>query len=556
MSGLSLGACDGRDFCRSSIRDSTIGINFDALGEVEHYEHVSGDLFDLLKSDMREAQPGNNEITLQDATPESFRALLEYIYSGKVCLGDLPEQVILDLLGLSNKYDFSHLQSSILAYLKATLSVHNACIIYNVANFYQLSDLCLACASYIDINAQAVMRSEAFLSISHQSLVELVSRTSFYCPELEVYFGIRRWLDNNEVSKDEEKNILKIVRLELIPMSSLLGEVRESSLFEANDILDAIAMINKKNMIELNQRGLLLPEENVATVQHDATVSDNQTILLSGDTESYTGDHGYAIHTITRNGPSKGIIVGLNQPYIINCIKMLLWDRDNRSYSYYIEISLDGSQWLTIIDRRDHLCRSWQELFFEDKVVKYIRIIGTFNSMNRSFHLVSFSCLHTSRRFSLSKDGLIIPDENVASISTSATVLEGVSRSRNALLNGNTRDYDWDSGYTCHQLGSGYIIIQLAQPYVISTMRLLLWDCDDRSYSYYIEVSTDQKSWTKVIDRSQESCRSWQHIQFDPLPVTFVKIVGTHNTANEVFHCVHFECPAAPLSSSPNNHFN
>ena len=31
-------------------------------------------------------------------------------------------------------------------------------------------------------------------------------------------------------------------------------------------------------------------------------------------------------------------------------------------------------------------------------------------------------------------------------------------------------------------------------------------------------------------------CRSWQVIQFEPLPVTFVKIVGTHNTANEVCH--------------------
>ena len=65
----------------------------------------------------------------------------------------------------------------------------------------------------------------------------------------------------------------------------------------------------------------------------------------------------------------------------------------------------------------------------------------------------------------------LVPVENVASISSSATVLEGVSRSRNALLNGNTRDYDWDSGYTCHQLGSGSIVVQLAQPYIIGSMR-------------------------------------------------------------------------------------
>ena len=37
--------------------------------------------------------------------------------------------------------------------------------------------------------------------------------------------------------------------------------------------------------------------------------------------------------------------------------------------------------------------------------------------------------------------------------------------------------------------------------------RLLLWDCDERAYSYYIEVSTDQKQWTRVADKSQEECK-------------------------------------------------
>ena len=118
--------CDTKEFCRSS-RDSTIGINFDALGEVEHFEHLSGDLFDLFKSqqyadvtflvgttrfpahrivlasrceffrcllfgDMKEARQGM-EIEIPDTTPDAFAVLLQYVYCGHICLGDLPEQV-------------------------------------------------------------------------------------------------------------------------------------------------------------------------------------------------------------------------------------------------------------------------------------------------------------------------------------------------------------------------------------------------------------------------------------------------------------------------------
>ena len=64
-----------------------------------------------------------------------------------------------------------------------------------------------------------------------------------------------------------------------------------------------------------------------------------------------------------------------------------------------------------------------------------------------------------------------VPMEHVATIQAKACVIEGVSRSRNALINGDTKNYDWDSGYTCHQLGSGAIVVQLAQPYVIGSMR-------------------------------------------------------------------------------------
>ena len=71
-----------------------------------------------------------------------------------------------------------------------------------------------------------------------------------------------------------------------------------------------------------------------------------------------------------------------------------------------------------------------------------------------------------------------------------------------------------------------------------------MWDCDKRTYSYYIEVSLNKEDWEIVFDRSKVACRSWQLITFPRRPVVFIRIVGTHNTANEVFHCVHLECPA------------
>ena len=85
----------------------------------------------------------------------------------------------------------------------------------------------------------------------------------------------------------------------------------------------------------------------------------------------------------------------------------------------------------------------------------------------------------------------------------------------------------------------------LAKTHCFKTnFRLLLWDCDERSYSYFIEVSNNANDWKVVWDRSKVPCRSWQTITFPRRPIVYIRIVGTYNTANEVFHCVHFECPA------------
>ncbi|RMX40820.1 hypothetical protein pdam_00006493 [Pocillopora damicornis] len=489
----------------------------------------------LLYGGMRETNP-ETEIEIKDTTASAFDALLKYIYSGKIFLGDYKEETILELLSLAHKYGFLALESALQGYLKSILSIRNICVIFDAAVLYQMNDLCATCLSFLDRNAVEVLSTDGFSCLTKSALTEVVKRDSFCAPENQIFRAVQEWVESaEEMSEGDFKDILDTVRLPLISLHDLFNTVRPSELYSADAILDAIQIKTESRVHEMNFRGHLVPDENIATSQHGAEVIEGEMreSLLDGDTTNFDLDRGFTRHLILEG--DKGICIALGRPSIINNIKMLLWNKDPRSYSYYIEVSVDNEDWIRVIDYSKYFCRSWQ---------RYIRVLGVHNTVNKVFHLVHFECSYSNTTYQLGEDGVIVPFENVALPSLGASVIEGVSRSRNALLNGEVGNYDWNIGYTCHQLGSGAIVVQLPQPYIVSTMRLLLWDLDERKYSYFIEVSCDQQSWVRVVDKTKEVCRSWQYLSFEPRPVVFVRIVGVENTANEVFHCVHFECPA------------
>ncbi|XP_030200597.1 BTB/POZ domain-containing protein 9 [Gadus morhua] len=496
----------------------------------------------LLYGGMKESLP-QAEVCLEETRAEAFSMLLHYLYTGRASLSSAREEVLLDFLGLAHRYGLQPLEDSTSEFLRTVLHTNNVCLVFDVASLYSLSALSTACCAYMDRHGPDVLGSDGFLTLSKAALLTVVRRDSFAATEKEIFLALSRWSRHHGDGEDSQE-VMSAVRLPLMSLTEMLNVVRPSGLLSPDQLLDAIKTRSESRDMDLNYRGMLVPEENIATMKHGAQVvkGELKSALLDGDTQNYDLDHGFSRHPIEEDGRA-GIQVKLGQPSIINHVRLLLWDRDSRSYSYYIEVSMDELDWIRVVDHSKSLCRSWQNLYFTPRVCRYVRIVGTHNTVNKVFHLVAFECMFTNRSYTLD-NGLVVPNENAATIAACASVVEGVSRSRNALLNGDTRNYDWDSGYTCHQLGSGAIVIQLAQPYSISSLRLLLWDCDERSYSYFIEVSTNQQQWTKVVDRTKVACRSWQTLKFEKNPASFIRIVGTHNTANEVFHCVHFECPA------------
>lgn len=459
--------------------------------------------------------------------------------------------LILDTLGLSNLFGYTELKHEISSFLKSALCLNNVCHILDASRLYELHSLTDICYTYIDKNAEELLTHESFKVLYKESLICLLTRDSFFVPEIKIFQAIKGWIENNHDLKPEEiTEVVSHVRLPLINLEDLLTIVRPTKILDANYLLDAIHVKTKSGVTRLQHRGKLCPEENVATPKLGARViqgtSDDSTLLEAID-HAYDMEKGYTRHAISSKNDDNGIIIELGNIFIINHMRILLWDLDHRSYSYVIDVSVEREYWERVIDHSTYYCRSWQDLHFEKRPVKFIRVTGTHNTVNKIFHLVSVQAMFTLN-VPKTINGLISPKINVATVEKSAIVLEGVSRIKNSLLNGNVKDYDWDNGYTCHQLsGNNNIIIQLGQPYLISSFRMLLWDYDERNYSFYIETSVNETDWDMVVDKRNERLQSWQTFTFEPRPITFIRIVGTYNSANDIFHIVHFECPSQEL---------
>ena len=79
--------------------------------------------------------------------------------------------------------------------------------------------------------------------------------------------------------------------------------------------------------------------------------------------------------------------VDLGTVHAINKVRILLFDLDNRRYSYRVFVSEDGASWDQV--RSNPRARGgWQEIGLEDKKLQFIRVNGLGNTVNRNFHVV------------------------------------------------------------------------------------------------------------------------------------------------------------------------
>ncbi|NWQ71286.1 BTBD9 protein, partial [Neopipo cinnamomea] len=302
----------------------------------------------LLYGGMRESQP-EAEIPLQDTTAEAFTMLLKYIYTGRATLRDEKEEVLLDFLSLAHKYGFPELEDSTSEYLCTILNIQNVCMTFDVASLYSLPKLTFMCCMFMDRNAQEVLSSEGFLSLSKAALLSIVVRDSFAAPEKDIFQALMNWCKHNP--KENHAEIMQAVRLPLMSLTELLNVVRPSGLLSPDAILDAIKIRSESRDMDLNYRGMLRPDSLQLCAESAKSSEQKQQdkFMLSSRKKIHNG------------------VVELWKS-LAREVMIIPW----RSYSYYIEVSMDELDWIRVIDHSKYLCRSWQNLYFPARVCRLV----------------------------------------------------------------------------------------------------------------------------------------------------------------------------------------
>ncbi|XP_050426400.1 BTB/POZ domain-containing protein 9-like [Adelges cooleyi] len=472
----------------------------------------------LLYGDFYESDKA--EVDVSDVSMASFKILLKYIYTGRMNLSVLKNNTILELFSISDFYGFPNLQQILSEYLHRNINVHNACSLFVGACLYQYNKLKDESLDFIENHALEVLQSEDFLSLTSEALQDILIRDSFYANELDIFRAVCRWIKKhqNDLDHDTEMKALSAIRYPLMSTKEL-AEIRQSPLVKSNKSLDDIIFRKAWSPDKLQYRGQL--KRNVNLFYH------YRTVLIPNDIDG-----------------SSTIILG--HPSIISYISMMLYDKDLGDYGYSIEVSMDGHEWVRVLDYSDYICRSIQRLWIHPRPVMYIRIVG----IKTNWRILEISYKAAEMYGVVIENGLVAPKSNVALWSMNATVIKG-QNFFNSLLVGCYEDYARYDRYVWHWLGSGCILVQLAQPYMLSSMRLLLWGGDDQFYKYTIEGSVNNRDWKKIVDKTKELTHSWQVLKFKPRPIVFIRITGAYNSAGDDFRCVFLEAPAqVPLHSN------
>ncbi|XP_060554749.1 BTB/POZ domain-containing protein 1-like [Ruditapes philippinarum] len=164
-------------------------------------------------------------ILIKDTDISTMKIILRFIYSDEV---ELDGKNVTGCLYVAKKYALDGLVAKCTEFLANTIAVGTACTIYEQAKVYDEISLQTKCFDYIVEHSNDIFLSADFLTLSYDSLLEIMASDCLSSDESLNFMALKRWAGSECVKQDlttTPKNIRsclgEIVFLVRFPLMSI-----------------------------------------------------------------------------------------------------------------------------------------------------------------------------------------------------------------------------------------------------------------------------------------------------------------------------------------------
>jgi hypothetical protein len=227
------------------------------------------------------------------------------------------------------------------------------------------------------------------------------------------------------------------------------------------------------------------------------------------------------------------------------------YDGNTRTYSYYIETSIDGSLWSSVIPAKTS--SGIVTDLFSQVTARYVRLTVTGNTANTAAHVEEIKVFQSAGAptptstpspsttptatplptTTPTPSPTPRPGSQIAAVTATASSFNGESYGPLNAIDGVESSLNYWGTAAVSGLPQ-WLRVDLGSAVSISQVVTHFYDGSTRTYTYYVDVSVDGSSWIPVV--SEKTGVGIVNDSFSQVYARYVRITVTSNTANTAVH--------------------
>ena len=184
----------------------------------------------MLYGNMKESN--EKEITLPSVDTKTFKALLSFVYTGKI---EMDSENCIGILEAAHYFNIAMLENKCADFIATSLNIENCCAIASFAYGKKFDVLVERCLAFMYPNAYKIVKEASFKSLPSDLLLKFCQSSDLHVREIHLFLAVVKWCEHQKASitDDTIRNVFQEIRYPLISVSDLLENVRPTKLADS-----------------------------------------------------------------------------------------------------------------------------------------------------------------------------------------------------------------------------------------------------------------------------------------------------------------------------------